>query len=132
MSPNPNERASPASPTGPASTCWPPCPDGEVQSIEVKGRAGRGAIEMEANEWKQACHLGERYWLYVVFDCATPAPRLVRICNPFDKLLASERAVSTYSISQTSLLKAAEPSAPLAQDARHRGTGPADARDITC
>ena len=108
------------------------CPDGEVRSIEVKGRAGRGAIEMEANEWKQACHLGERYWLYVVFDCATPAPRLVRVCNPFDKLLASERAVSTYSISATSLLKAAEPSAPLAQGARHRGTGPADARDITC
>ena len=107
-------------------------PDGEVRSIEVKGRAGRGAIQMEANEWKQACHLGERYWLYVVFDCATPAPRLVRVRNPFDKLLASERAVSTYSISATSLLKAAEPTAPLAQGARHRGTGPADARDITC
>ena len=105
---------------------------GKVRSIEVKGRAGRGAIQMEANEWKQACHLGERYWLYVVFDCATPAPRLVRVCNPFDKLLASERGVSTYSISATSLLKAAEPTALLAQGARHRGTGPADARDITC
>ena len=107
-------------------------PDGEARSIEVKGRAGRGAIQMEANEWKQACHLGDRYWLYVVFDCATPAPRLVRVCNPFDKLLASERAVSTYSISATLLLKAAEPTAQLALGARHRGTGPADARDITC
>ena len=107
-------------------------PDGEVRSIEVKGRAGQGAIQMEANEWKQACHLGDRYWLYVVFDCATPAPRLVRVCNPFDKLLASERAVSTYSISATSLLKAAEPTAPLALGARRRGTGSADARDITC
>ena len=106
--------------------------DGEVWSIEVKGRAGRGAIQMEANEWKQACHLGERYWLYVVFDCATPAPRLVRVRNPFDKLLASERAVSTYSISAASLLKAAEPTAPLGHDVRHRGTGPADPRDITC
>ena len=108
------------------------CLDGEVRSIEVKGRAGRGAIQMEANEWKQACHLGDRYWLYVVFDCATPAPRLVRVRDPFDKLLASERAVSTYSISATSLLKAAEPTAPLARSTRHRGTGPADPRDITC
>ena len=83
-------------------------PDGEVRSIEVKGRAGRGAIEMEANEWKQACHLGGRYWLYVVFDCATPAPRLVRVRNPFDKLLARERGVSTYDISVASLLEAAE------------------------
>ena len=107
-------------------------PDGDVRSIEVKGRADRGAIQMEANEWKQACHLGERYWLYVVFDCATPAPRLVRVRNPFDKLLASERAVSTYSISASSLLKAAEPNAPLARSTRHRGTGPAGPRDITC
>ena len=83
-------------------------PGGEVRSIEVKGRAGRGAIQMEANEWKQACHLGERYWLYVVFDCATPAPRLVRVRDPFAKLLARERGVSTYDISVASLLEAAE------------------------
>ena len=57
--------------------------------IEVKGRASGGAIQMEANEWKQACHLGERYWLYAVFDCATPAPRLSRMQDPFAKLLAS-------------------------------------------
>ena len=40
-------------------------PDGKVRSIEVKGRTGRGAIQMEANEWKQACHLGERYQVTV-------------------------------------------------------------------
>ena len=57
--------------------------------IEVKGRASDGAIQMDANERKQACHLGERYWLYAVFDCATPAPRLLRVQNPFAKLLAS-------------------------------------------
>ena len=54
----------------------------EARNIEVKGRAGQGAIRMEANEWKQACHLGERYWLYVVFDCATPSPRLLRVRDP--------------------------------------------------
>ena len=83
-------------------------PSGEVRSIEVKGRAGQGAIEMEANEWKQACHLGERYWLYVVFDCATSTPRLVRVRDPFDKLLANRRNASTYNISARSLLEAAE------------------------
>lgn len=35
--------------------------DGEVCSIEVKGRAGRTAVRMELNEWKQACNLGKRY-----------------------------------------------------------------------
>ena len=83
-------------------------PGGEVRSIEVKGRAGRGAIQMEANEWKQACHLGERYWLYVVFDCATPAPRLVRVRDPFGKLLANRHSSASYMISASSLLEAAE------------------------
>ena len=83
-------------------------PEGEVRHIEVKGRAGRGSIRMETNEWKQACHLGERYWLYVVFDCATPAPRLLRIQDPFDKLLARSRESSEYTISAKSLVEAAE------------------------
>ena len=58
-------------------------PGGERRHIEVKGRAGRGGIQMEENEWKQACQLDDKYWLYVVFDCATPSPRLLRIRNPF-------------------------------------------------
>ena len=48
-------------------------PDGRTRRIEVKGRAGRDAIHMETNEWKQACHWEQDYWLYVVFDCATPS-----------------------------------------------------------
>ena len=58
-------------------------PDGKVRSIEVKGRAGRAAISMELNEWRQACNLGERYWLYAVFGCATPKPQLYRVQDPF-------------------------------------------------
>ena len=82
--------------------------EGAPRCIEVKGRAGDGAIQMEANEWKQACHLGERYWLYVVFDCATPTPRLLRVQGPFAKLLASRRDVAAYAISATAVREAAE------------------------
>lgn len=84
-------------------------PEDEVRSIEVKGRAGQGNIQMQANEWKQARHLGERYWLYVVFGCATPAPRLVRVRDPSAKLLARSRGTFAYRISAGSVIEAAEP-----------------------
>ena len=84
-------------------------PNGDVRSIEVKGRAGESAIQLELNEWKQACHLEDRYWLYVVFDCATPDPRLVRVRDPFRRLLAKSRESSVYVISPRSLIDAAEP-----------------------
>ena len=83
-------------------------PEGEVRNIEVKGRAGQGGIQVETNEWKQACHLGERYWLYVVFGCATPAPWLLRIQDPFHRLLARSRESSGYTISAKLLVEAAE------------------------
>ena len=84
-------------------------PDGDVRNIEVKGRAGQSAIQMEVNEWTQACHLKDRYWLYVVFDCATPEPRLLRVGDPFRKLLAKSRESSAWVISAKSLTDAAEP-----------------------
>ena len=84
-------------------------PEDEVRSIEVKGRAGQGNIQMQANEWKQARHLGERYWLYVVFGCATPAPWLVRVRDPSAKLLARSRGTFAYRISAGSVIEAAEP-----------------------
>ena len=30
--------------------------------------------EIGGNEWARACNLRDAYWLYVVFDCAPPAP----------------------------------------------------------
>ena len=83
-------------------------PDGDVRNIEVKGRAGQSAVQLELNEWKQACHLGDRYWLYVVFDCATPDPRLVRVRDPFRRLLAKSRESSAWVVSAQSLIDAAE------------------------
>ena len=83
-------------------------PDGEPRCIEVKGRAGRTAIQMELNEWKQAFHFGDRYWLYVVLDCATRAPTLVRVQNPFEKIFAKQRASSMFTITAAALLKVME------------------------
>jgi superfamily II DNA or RNA helicase/DNA-binding XRE family transcriptional regulator len=63
-------------------------PNGERLAVEVKGRAGIGDVEISANEWARAANLRSEYWLYVVYDCATPAPRLVRVRDPFQSLLA--------------------------------------------
>ena len=65
-------------------------PDGQ-RAIEVKGRAGVGEIEVSENEWAKACNLRDRYWLYVVFDCATSRPRLIKIRDPFGRLLATAK-----------------------------------------
>ena len=70
----------------------------EERAIEVKGRAGSGNIEMSENEWARACNLRNDYWLYVVFDCATPRPRLVRVRDPFGKLLFRTRESIAFTV----------------------------------
>jgi SNF2 family DNA or RNA helicase len=62
--------------------------NGERRSIEVKGRANTGDVEVSANEWAKACNMRQSYWLYAVYDCATPNPRLLRVQDPFGSLLA--------------------------------------------
>ncbi len=83
-------------------------PDGERRCIEVKGRAGRAGVPIQSNEWEQACKLGDRYWLYVVLDCAASEPELLRIRDPFRKLLASERTRAQFDVPLGSLIEAAE------------------------
>ena len=83
-------------------------PDGEKRHIEVKGRAGRGAIQIQRNEWKQAMNLGKSYWIYAVFDCATPNPTLVRVQDPWANVFANERSTAVFSISAAALQQAAE------------------------
>ena len=82
-------------------------PDAERRAIEVKGRAGAGEIEISENEWAKACNLRGRYWLYVVFDCASPKPRLVRVRDPFRNLLV--KAKGGVLIPSAEVLSAAEP-----------------------
>jgi superfamily II DNA or RNA helicase len=59
--------------------------------IEVKGRADRGAVFMTENEWAKAANLRDQYWLYVVLDCATANPELLRVRNPFARLIGSAK-----------------------------------------
>ncbi len=80
----------------------------EDRNIEVKGRARAGAVEITDNEWAAACNLRGDYWLYVVFDCATSHPRLVRVRDPFGKLLANSRASNSYAVNAEALYGAAE------------------------
>lgn len=76
------------------------------RAIEVKGRAGTGDVEVSSNEWARAANLRDGYWLYVVYDCATPAPRCHRVQDPFGTLLA--RASGSVLISPTTVIQASE------------------------
>jgi len=80
--------------------------NGERRCIEVKGRRRVGDIELTENEWPKAANLRTQYWLYVVYDCATPRPRLFRIQDPFQKLLV--RARGGVIVDESSILEAAE------------------------
>jgi superfamily II DNA or RNA helicase/DNA-binding XRE family transcriptional regulator len=77
----------------------------EKRAIEVKGRAGIGEIEVSANEWAKACNMRQAYWLYTVYECATPSPRLVRVQDPFGSLLA--RSKGSFLISPREVVQAA-------------------------
>jgi superfamily II DNA or RNA helicase len=79
---------------------------GGPNAIEVKGRAGVGEIEVSDNEWAKACNLRDRYWLYVVFNCAGAHPELHRIQDPFGKLIA--RAKGGVVLEAASILQTAE------------------------
>jgi superfamily II DNA or RNA helicase/DNA-binding XRE family transcriptional regulator len=63
-------------------------PDSSQRHIEVKGRADKGEVEITDNEWARACNLRADYWLYVVYQCGTPIPQLVRVQDPFGSLIA--------------------------------------------
>jgi len=81
-------------------------PSGAEIAIEVKGRADIGSVELTENEYIRACNLRDRYWLYVVYECAKMAPRLLRVQDPFGKLIV--RAKSTVVIDEGQIFAFAE------------------------
>ena len=73
--------------------------------IEVKGRAAVGEIALTANEYKTAQRLGDDYWLYVVFNCASkPEVRVVQNPARFDWEPLSK--IDCYRIGAETILKA--------------------------
>jgi len=79
-------------------------PNGEERAIEVKGRAQSGDVMISENEWAKACNLRDRYWLYVVFNCASSTPQLFRISDPWGVLIAS---IQGYVLDKQAILLAA-------------------------
>jgi len=80
-------------------------PGGEARAIEVKGRAAVTHVELTENEWIKACNLRQDYWLYVVYNCAGPQPRLYRVRDPFGRLMVRAGGVT---IQQQEVFQAAE------------------------
>ncbi|MFH1490465.1 MAG: helicase-related protein [Pseudomonadota bacterium] len=71
--------------------------NGEKVVIEVKGRAGRGPVHLTENEWPTAVNVRDKYWLYVVVDCAAD-PTLYRVQDPAFKLAVKSRKSFTVNI----------------------------------
>ena len=80
-------------------------PDQPPICIEVKGRAGRGSVHLTENEWPTAANVRERYWLYVVVDCATN-PVLYRVQDPAFKLAVKSR--QSFTVNFTDIVREAE------------------------
>jgi hypothetical protein len=83
-------------------------PNEPPRCIEVKGRADTGEVFMTDNEWAKAANLRERYWLYVVMDCATPAPRLLRVRDPFARLTGRAKGGLTLKVGDIIAMAEAE------------------------
>lgn len=65
-----------------------------VRRIEVKGRTQlHQKVSLTVNEWRKAQQLGDSYWLYVVWGCKTPNPKLLMIQNPAQKLVGDAKEI---------------------------------------
>jgi hypothetical protein len=79
--------------------------NGDKVVIEVKGRAGRGPVQLTDNEWPTAANVREKYWLYVVADCATD-PKLFRVRDPIRLAFKTKQS---FTINIGEVIKEAEP-----------------------
>jgi hypothetical protein len=53
---------------------------------------------MTDNEWAKAANLRSQYWLYVVMDCATSNPELLRVRDPFGRLTGAMKGGLTFKV----------------------------------
>jgi superfamily II DNA or RNA helicase len=67
------------------------------RAIEVKGRAGDGAVVLTFNEWITASRLQDEYYLYIVTHALTK-PQLSIIQDPYSKLADLSAETVRYTI----------------------------------
>ena len=60
-------------------------------------RGSRAAVQLTENEWSTAINMRDRYWLYVVVDCATNRV-LFRVQDLAFKLAVKTRQRFTVSV----------------------------------
>ena len=81
-------------------------PTGVKRYIEVKARAGYGAVVLTQNEWFKAQQFQSDYFLYVVFNAATQKPELHIIQNPAEHTQPEEKIEAVrYQISLNEIRK---------------------------
>lgn len=73
-------------------------PDGHKRYIEVKARAGMGAVALTQNEWFKAKRFQDEFYLYAVLN-ASKEPVLYRIENPAALLMPEEQVEVRYLVS---------------------------------
>ncbi len=73
-------------------------PDGQKRYIEVKARAGMGAVALTQNEWFKAKRFQDEFYLYAVLN-ASKEPILYRIENPAALLMPEEQVEVRYLVS---------------------------------
>jgi hypothetical protein len=76
----------------------------DVRFIEVKGRAQVGEVALSENEYKTAQRLGNDYYLYVVYNCATN-PEIRIIQNPATLEWEPVRRIEHYQINAKEIIK---------------------------
>lgn len=72
--------------------------DGEEVCIAVDGRAIRGGVNLQVNEWKQVFCRTDDYGICAVFDCDTPKQTLKRLRNLFRVLTAARYDSGVFAI----------------------------------
>jgi hypothetical protein len=98
-------------------------PAGEIRYIEVKGRAGEGAVELSANEWLKAEQLGKDYWLYIVTN-ALISPSLHMVQDPAHRLNREEVVAQVrYRVREEGWQRVAELATTYTVESQRRAGG---------
>ena len=71
--------------------------DGAIRFIEVKGSAGREAVQLTANEFNKAKTLTTDYWLYVVWNALTN-PDLCTVQDPANTVAIETRVLERHIV----------------------------------